>query len=61
MFHYELHQLRQRDLVHEASSDRRAREATGRFVARRSAGDEAEGRVRPPRGRRAVPPRRATA
>ncbi len=61
MFHYELHQLRQRDLVREASTDRRAREATSRLVARRSVGDEAEGRVRPPRSRRAVSPCRATA
>ncbi|MBB5935916.1 hypothetical protein [Streptomyces zagrosensis] len=62
MFHYELHQLRQDELIHEATADRRAREATrGRATARRSGGGEAEGRVSPPKGRRAARPRRATA
>lgn len=70
MIHYELHQLRQHDLVREATAERQAREAirgragvgfAGRGVARRSGGDEAEGRVSPPRGRRAAAPRRATA
>lgn len=61
MFHYELHQLRQHDLVSEATAARRAREAgRSRFITRRSGEYEGEGRVNPPLGRGAASPRRAT-
>ncbi|MFE6777414.1 hypothetical protein [Streptomyces sp. NPDC057702] len=61
MFHHELHQLRQHDLIREAATARRTREATRGGAARHSGGDETKGRVSTPRDRRAAPPRRATA
>ncbi|MEC4016239.1 hypothetical protein [Streptomyces sp. H27-D2] len=64
MFHYELHQLRSAELIQRADRYRLAREAVRTTTAaRRSAGNEAEGRVseQPGRSRSPLRSRRATA